>query len=161
MDDKKYVYDFESYFGKDALNDVHQEEETKNKIDALGDLFDELDDVQFEKNDNINLFDYENKNDLNIHDTLDDTKAIDSFVPTENLLNEYKDLIDEDNNLENLEEENPTLDKAETKKKGRVLTKKIPFSNGSLTKTFFDCSILCFTASAIGGGMLMYIINHI
>lgn len=49
--------------------------------------------------------------------------------------------------------------------KGKTLTKAtkqgIAFSNGSLTKTFLDCAVLCFVTASMGFAFIMNIINHI
>lgn len=57
--------------------------------------------------------------------------------------------------------ENPS----QTQSKGKSLVKAtkqgIAFSNGSLTRTFLDCAVLCFVTASMGFVFLMNIINHI
>ena len=57
--------------------------------------------------------------------------------------------------------ENPS----QTQSKGKSLVKAtkqgIAFSNGSLTRTFLDCAVLCFVTASMGFVFIMNIINHI
>ena len=54
---------------------------------------------------------------------------------------------------------------SQTQSKGKTLTKAtkqgIAFSNGSLTRTFLDCAVLCFVTASMGFAFLMNIISHI
>ena len=66
-------------------------------------------------------------------------------------------------NQDNLEVEGVAF--SQTQSKGKALTKAtkqgIAFSNGSLTRTFLDCAVLCFVTASMGFAFLMNIISHI
>lgn len=63
------------------------------------------------------------------------------------------------------QEPQPMEEPTQSQSKGKTLTKAtkqgIAFSNGSLTKTFLDCAVLCFVTASMGFAFIMNIINHI
>ena len=105
-----------------------------------------------------NIDNYEN----NVtNDPMDQTKEIDSVS-----LEQLKAIRQELYKIYNDEEENTELENnGVSQSKGKTLTKAtkqgIAFSNGSLTKTFLDCVVLCFVTASMGFAFLMNIINHI
>lgn len=94
-------------------------------------------------------------------DPLEQTKEIDSvdLAQLKALQAKLHEIYDEP--------ETEQLDEAasQTQSKGKALTKAtkqgIAFSNGSLTRTFLDCVVLCFVTASMGFVFLMNIISHI
>lgn len=68
---------------------------------------------------------------------------------------------------EDQQEPEETLDSNQNMSKGKTLVKAtkegraFAISNGSLTKTFLDCVVLCFVTAAMGLGFLLNILYHI
>ena len=94
------------------------------------------------------------------NDELDKTREIDSvdLAELKAIQAELHRIYDEDTKPD-LESNSPS------QSKGKSLTKAtkqgIAFSNGSLTRTFLDCVVLCFVTASMGFVFLMNIINHI
>ena len=94
-------------------------------------------------------------------DLMDQTREIDSvdLAELKAIQEELHRLYDESN------EENILENEGVSQSKGKTLTKAtkqgIAFSNGSLTKTFLDCAVLCFVTASMGFAFLMNIISHI
>ena len=94
-------------------------------------------------------------------DPMDQTREIDSVD-----LAELKALQEELHKSYDESEPEPVQDNpSQTQSKGKTLTKAtkqgIAFSNGSLTRTFLDCAVLCFVTASMGFAFLMNIISHI
>ena len=94
-------------------------------------------------------------------DPMDQTREIDSVD-----LAELKALQEELHRLYDEPEPEPIQENpSQTQSKGKTLTKAtkqgIAFSNGSLTRTFLDCAVLCFVTASMGFAFLMNIISHI
>lgn len=94
-------------------------------------------------------------------DPMDQTKEIDSVD-----LEALKTLRDELKKSYYDSESEPIQENSnQTQNKGKTLTKAtkqgIAFSNGSLTRTFLDCVVLCFVTASMGFAFLMNIISHI
>ena len=185
----KYPYDYNPYKG-DYLTHENQELKTSQNLETIEKLFEEWDDEDKSTSDDFSLdsqsFDnsslnyepkYENTNsnkstssnsssydepsnskyDL---DPMEQTREIDSVD-----LAELKALQAELHKL--YDEQQPQLDEgaSQSQSKGKTLTKAtkqgIAFSNGSLTKTFLDCVVLCFVTASMGFAFILNIINHI
>lgn len=94
-------------------------------------------------------------------DPLDQTREIDSvdLAELKAIQAELHRLYDEpaQSNVETTE--------SPSQSKGKSLVKAtkqgIAFSNGSLTRTFLDCAVLCFVTASMGVGFLMNIISHL
>ena len=163
--------------------DYNPEIKTNQNIEAINSLLSEWDDDKsetqaFSLDDQANFtssldFTDSNSSDLNdgalenisknvqsIDDPLEKTMEIKSvdIEEVKNLLNELHELYDEPN-------EEISENTAQGQNKGKALVKAtkqgIAFSNGSMTRTFLDCTILCFVTASMGFGMLMYIFSHI
>ena len=162
----RFPYDFDDLQGKNPyhgnyLNSMNPEATTSKKIDTLIQLFDEApsrSDDSFSLNDESTL--------THITDTdnpLDQTSEI-SGVNLEELKAiqaELKKAIEE----ESFTDTNSLENAGDSQSKGKSLVKATKqgraFSNGSMTETFKNCTILGFVTAAMGFGWLINIINHI
>ena len=156
----RFPHDFDDLQGKntyhgDYLNSMNPEATTNKKIDTLTQLFGEapIGEAPSKSDDYFSLTD----------DSLDQTSEI-SGVNLEELRAiqaELKKAIEE----ESFTDTNSLKNAGDSQSKGRSLVKATKqgraFSNGSMTKTFLDCTILGFVTSAMGFGWLINIINHI
>ena len=169
-------------FGNNSL-DYNPEIKTNQNIEAINSLLSEWDDDKsetqaFSLDDQANFtssldFTDSNSSDLNdgalenisknvqsIDDPLEKTMEIKSvdIEEVKNLLNELHELYDEP-------KEEISENTAQGQNKGKALVKAtkqgIAFSNGTMPRTFLDCTILCFVTASMGFGMLMYIFSHI
>ena len=162
----RFPYDFDDLQGKNTyhgnyLNSMNPEATTSEKIDTLTQLFDEApsrSDDSFSLNDESTLTHI-----TDTDDPLDQTSEI-SGVNLEELKAiqaELKKAIEEDS----FTDTNPLENAGDSQSKGKSLVKATKqgraFSNGSMTKTFLDCTILGFVTAAMGFGWLINIINHI
>ena len=162
----RFPYDFDDLQGKNTyhgnyLNSMNPEAKTNEKIDTLKQLFDEApskSDDYFSLNDESTLTHI-----TDTDDPLDQTSEI-SGVNLEELKAiqaELKKAIEE----ESFTDTNSLENAGDSQSKGRSLVKATKqgraFSNGSMTKTFLDCTILGFVTAAMGFGWLINIINHI
>ena len=161
----------------DYLSSVNAELRTKKNIEAIESLFGEWDDddknntAEFNLNEQASItsnLDFgeskssfnEPSDSLNLDDPLEKTMEIDNvdIEEVKNLLNELHELYDEP-------KEEISENTAQNQSKGKSLVKAtkqgIAFSNGSMTRTFLDCTILCFITASMGFGMLMYIFSQI
>lgn len=183
-----YDFGYNTYSG-DYLSGDKQDARTSQNLEAIERLFDELDDEDKNTSENFSLdnqgFDnyelnYEPKVDskpVSYQDTssydqpsydvkldndpMDQTREIDSVD-----LAELKALQAELHSLyDNPEPEAVQENTGQSQSKGKTLTKAtkqgIAFSNGSLTKTFLDCAVLCFVTASMGFAFLMNIISQI
>lgn len=164
----RFPYDFDDLQGKntyhgDYLNSMNQEAKTNEKIDTLKQLFDEA------PSESDNYFSLDNENTLtHFADTTDDPLDQTSEISGVNL-EELKAIQAELRKV--IEEENTAMDTnslendGNSQSKGKALVKATKqgraFSNGNMTKTFLDCTILGFVTAAMGFGWLVNIINHI
>ena len=162
----RFPYDFDDLQGKNPyhgnyLNSMNPEATTNKKIDTLIQLFDEApsrSDDSFSLNDKDTL--------THITDT-DDPLGQTSKISGVNLEElkaiqaELKKAMEE----ESFTDTNPLENAGDSQSKGRSLVKATKqgraFSNGSMPKTFLDCTILGFVTAAMGFGWLINIINHI
>ena len=167
MNDKMYNFGHD-----DHMSDVNPEVKTSQNLEAIERLFEEWDDDRTTSDDmgyvtsdssvsepysnNSNQTNYSAKG----NDELDKTREIDSvdLAELKAIQAELHRIYDEDTKPD-LESNSPS------QSKGKSLTKAtkqgIAFSNGSLTRTFLDCVILCFVTASMGFVFLMNIINHI
>ena len=94
------------------------------------------------------------------NDPLDQTREIDSVD-----LAELKALQAELHRIYDEPEQDVQDNSEQSQSKGKSLTKAtkqgIAFSNGSLTRTFLDCVVLCFVTASMGFAFLMNIISQI
>lgn len=162
----RFPYDFDDLQGKNTyhgnyLNSMNPEATTNKKIDTLNQLFNEApsrSDDSFSLNDESTLTHITDTN-----DPLGQTSEI-SGVNLEELKAiqaELKKAIEEESFTDTSSLENA----GDSQSKGRSLVKATKqgsaFSNGSMTKTFLDCTILGFVTAAMGFGWFINIINHI
>lgn len=175
MNDKyPYGLDSKNYNG-DYLNNVNQEVTTSKNLETIERLFDEWDDEDKSSDEAFSLDSQGFDSSLTYNkdtsptsfneplesvdsDPLDKTREIDSVD-----LEELKALQAE---LHRLYDEQPeAVNEGASQSKGKALTKAtkqgIAFSNGSLTRTFLDCAVLCFVTAGMGFAFIMNIINHI
>ena len=142
---EELLHDKKTGTSSDYLNNLPISESTENN-EKFNDLA------------NNELDDFSNDNKHN--DLMDQTREIDSvdLAELKAIQEELHRLYDEPNE-ESLENEGVSQDK------GKTLTKAtrqgIAFSNGNLTKTFLDCTVLCFVTASMGFAFLMNIISHI
>ena len=180
---ERYPYDFEKYNSDNPSQ--NQEIKTSQNLETIEKLFGEWDDEDKNTSESFSLnnqsFDngalsYEPKveNDYNPSyqksspdtsndslDALDQTMDI-SGVDLEELkarVAELHELYD-DAPSDKLEE-NPSQSQSKGKSLHQAPKQGIAFSNGSLTRTFLDCAVLCFVTASMGFVFLMNIINHI
>ena len=180
---ERYPYDFEKYNSDNPSQ--NQEIKTSQNLETIEKLFGEWDDEDKNTSESFSLnnqsFDngalsYEPKveNDYNPSyqksspdasndslDALDQTMDI-SGVDLEELkarVAELHELYD-DAPSDKLEE-NPSQSQSKGKSLVKATKQGIAFSNGSLTRTFLDCAVLCFVTASMGFVFLMNIINHI
>ena len=184
----KYPYDIDSINGStpsykhDYLSETNPEVKTNQNIEALNRLFDEAnygDDTLEEfslnnqansnlsfnnpsKNQDSSFYDEPSKSfEDDDNDPLDKTMEINSvnLPEVKKLLAELHEIYDEPS------EEEKVANEGQSQSKGRTLTKAtkqgIAFSNGSMTRTFLDCVVLCFITASMGFGMFMYIFSQI
>lgn len=185
---EKFPYNFSelngskpSYSG-DYLTDSNPEAKTKKNLEAIESLFDEWDDD--DKN-NTEEFTLNNQNNFSFDDTPKvsassfDTEPSISFQndDAEDPLDKTREISSVD--LEELkalqaelhkiydepDEDEKTVEEGQSQSKGKSLVKAtkqgIAFSNGSMTRTFLDCAVLCFVTASMGFGMFMYIFSQI
>lgn len=162
----RFPYDFDDLQGKNPyhgnyLNSMNPEATTNKKIDTLIQLFDE---APSRSNDSFSLNDEDTLTHItDTDDPLGQTSEI-SGVNLEELKAiqaELKKAIEE----ESFTDTNPLENAGDSPSKGRSLVKATKqgraFSNGSMIKTFLDCTILGFVTATMGFGWLINIINHI
>ena len=144
------------YLGIEDNGDITGLHPKHEKIDTLTQLFDEA--PSKSDNDESTLTHI-----TDTDDPLDQTSEI-SGVNLEELKAiqaELKKAIEEDS----FTDTNPLENAGDSQSKGKSLVKATKqgraFSNGSMTKTFLDCTILGFVTAAMGFGWLINIINHI
>ena len=167
----------EKYPFEDNSLDYNTEVKTNRNIEAINNLLSEWDDDKndtqtfslddqanftssLDFDDSQNSFDNSKQDVRSLEDPLEKTMEINNvdIEEVKNLLNELHELYDEpkEENYENT---------VQSQGKGKSLVKAtkqgIAFSNGNLTRTFLDCTILCFVTASMGFGMLMYIFTHI
>ena len=161
----RFPYDFDDLQGKNTyhgnyLNNMNPEATTDEKIYTLKQLFDEApsSDDSFPLNNESTLTHI-----TDTDDPLDQTSEI-SGVNLEELKAiqaELKKAKEE----ESFTDTNSLENAGDSQSKGKSLVKATKqgraFSNGSMTKTFLDCTILGFVTAAMGFGWLINIINHI
>ena len=178
-------------YNGDYLSHEDQEIKTSQNLETIERLFDEwddedkstsetfsLDDQSFESNplsyntnesvtptsSETSSFYNEPSHDMKYEsstDPMDQTREIDSVD-----LAELKALQEELHRSYDEPEPEPIQDNpSQTQSKGKTLTKAtkqgIAFSNGSLTRTFLDCAVLCFVTASMGFAFLINIISHI
>lgn len=149
-------------------NGLYNEENNVSKIDDYDNLLndrkqDNLYDnsLSDRKSDNLNDYSDDSNYSITSNDLMDQTREIDSvdLAELKAIQEELHRLYDEPN------EENTLENDGVSQSKGKTLTKAtkqgIAFSNGSLTKTFLDCAVLCFVTASMGFVFLMNIISHI
>lgn len=167
--DKNSSDDFSLKYSNEYVDDSLYQSNPIFREPSMNDTQNIIDDFGLENSNNSSFYDYSASNDLNssdIDDPMEKTREISSITldDMKALQEQLHKLYDEQD--ENLEPEEPTNENdSQLQKNGKSLVKAtrqgIAFSNGSLTKTFLDCAILCFVTASFGCGMLMYIINHI
>ena len=157
MNDK---YGFNSNGSNDNFKD-NPEIRTNQNIEALNRLFDEAD----YGDDTLTDFSLSNQEKHDSALSLDKEDPLEKTMEIKNVdLSELKELQAKLHEIydEPKEEEKLSGGGAD---KGKSLVKAtkqgIAFSNGSLTRTFLDCTILCFITASMGYGMFMYILMHI
>lgn len=167
MNDK---YGFNSNGSNDNFKD-NPEIRTNQNIEALNRLFDEADygddtltDFSLsnqEKHDSALNLDKSSESEVDLvkEDPLEKTMEIKNVD-----LSELKELQAKLHEIYDEPKEEEKLSGGGANK-GKSLVKAtkqgIAFSNGSLTRTFLDCTILCFITASMGYGMFMYILMHI
>lgn len=178
MNDK---YGFNSNGSNDNFKD-NPEIRTNQNIEALNRLFDEADygddtltDFSLsnqEKHDSALSLDEVKNNFTNSLDKSSDSKVdlvkedpLEKTMEIKNVdLSELKELQAKLHEIYDEPKEEEKLSGGGANK-GKSLVKAtkqgIAFSNGSLTRTFLDCTILCFITASMGYGMFMYILMHI
>ena len=162
----RFPYDFNDLQGKNTyhgnyLKSMNPEATTSEKIDTLTQLFDE---APSRSDDSFSLNDEDTLTHItDTDDPLDQTSEI-SGVNLEELKAiqaELKKAIEE----ESFTDTNSLENAGDSQSKGKSLVKATKqgraFSNGSMTKTFLDCTILGFVTAAMGFGWFINIINHI
>ena len=182
-----YDFGYNAYSGN-YLSSDKQDARTSQNLEAIERLFDELDVEDKNTSESFSLdnqgFDnyelnYESKVDSNPisyqdtssydkpsydmkvdNDPLNQTREIDSVD-----LAELKALQAELHRIYDEPEQNVQDNSEQSQSKGKSLTKAtkqgIAFSNGSLTRTFLDCVVLCFVTASMGFAFLMNIISQI
>lgn len=179
-----------SEYNGDYLEHNEQEIKTSQNLETIEKLFDEWDDedkntpeayslneqsfesnpLSYNTNESVtstssetsSFYDTPSQNmKYDAFDPMDQTKEIDSVD-----LEALKALRDELKKSYYDSESEPIQENSnQTQNKGKTLTKAtkqgIAFSNGSLTRTFLDCVVLCFVAASMGFAFLMNIISHI
>ena len=161
----RFPYDFDDLQGKNPyhgnyLNSMNPKATADEKIYTLKQLFDEAP----SRSDDSSLNDESTLTHItDTDDPLGQTSEI-SGVNLEELKAiqaELKKAIEE----ESFTDTNPLENAGDSQSKGRSLVKATKqgraFSNGSMTKTFKDCTILGFVTATMGFGWLINIINHI
>ena len=184
----KYPYGIDKVNGSapsymhDYLSKSNPEVKTNQNIEALNRLFDEanygddtLEEFSLDHQANSNFgFNSSSKSqdssfynepskffENDIEDPLDKTMEINSvnLPEVKKLLAELHEIYDEPSDEEKVASE------GQSQSKGRTLTKAtkqgIAFSNGSMTRTFLDCVVLCFITASMGFGMFMYIFSQL
>ena len=174
---QKNPYSFNSTYGSDYLDD-NQDVKTNQNIEALNKLLDEANygDDTFEEftldsqaNNNTLNFDKKNsfKDEPSDFSQSDDDPLEKTMEIKDVSLPEMKALQAQLHEIYEEKNEEATKDEATNsgQSKGRSLVKAtkqgIAFSNGSMTRTFLDCAVLCFITASMGYGMFMYIMTHI
>ena len=179
-----------SEYNGDYLEHNEQEIKTSQNLETIERLFDEWDDedkntpeayslneqsfesnpLSYNTNESVtstssetsSFYDTPSQNmKYDAFDPMDQTKEIDSVD-----LEALKALRDELKKSYYDSESEPIQENSnQTQNKGKTLTKAtkqgIAFSNGSLTRTFLDCVVLCFVTASMGFAFLMNIISHI
>lgn len=179
-----------SEYNGDYLEHNEQELKTSQNLETIERLFDEWDDedkntseayslneqsfesnpLSYNTNESVtstssetsSFYDTPSQNmKYDAFDPMDQTKEIDSVD-----LEALKALRDELKKSYYDSESEPIQENFnQTQNKGKTLTKAtkqgIAFSNGSLTRTFLDCVVLCFVTASMGFAFLMNIISHI
>ena len=167
----------EKYPFEDNSLDYNTEVKTNRNIEAINNLLSEWDDDKndtqtfslddqanftssLDFDDSQNPFDNSKQDVRSLEDPLEKTMEINNvdIEEVKNLLNELHELYDEPKE-EN--DENTVQSQGKGKSLVKATKQGIAFSNGSLTRTFLDCTILCFVTASMGFGMLMYIFTHI
>lgn len=179
-----------SEYNGDYLEHNEQEIKTSQNLETIERLFDEWDDedkntpeayslneqsfesnpLSYNTNESVtstssetsSFYDTPSQNmKYDAFDPMDQTKEIDSVD-----LEALKALRDELKKSYYDSESEPIQENSnQAQNKGKTLTKAtkqgIAFSNGSLTRTFLDCVVLCFVTASMGFAFLMNIISHI
>ena len=179
-----------SEYNGDYLEHNEQEIKTSQNLETIERLFDEWDDedkntpeayslneqsfesnpLSYNTNESVtstssetsSFYDTPSQNmKYDAFDPMDQTKEIDSVD-----LEALKALRDELKKSYYDSESEPIQENSnQTQNKGKTLTKAtkqgIAFSNGSLTRTFLDCVVLCFVTASMGFAFLMNIISHL
>ena len=179
-----------SEYNGDYLEHNEQEIKTSQNLETIEKLFDEWDDedkntpeayslneqsfesnpLSYNTNESVtstssetsSFYDTPSQNmKYDAFDPMDQTKEIDSVD-----LEALKALRDELKKSYYDSESEPIQENSnQAQNKGKTLTKAtkqgIAFSNGSLTRTFLDCVVLCFVTASMGFAFLMNIISHI
>lgn len=164
------------------LNDFESEARTRKNLEAIESLFGEWDD---EDKNNSGEFSLDNQAtssfDFNDSSAIQDSSS--NSEPSKYLIGDEdpleKTMEIKDVNLQEMKElqaklhalydepveDEKTASEGQSQSKGKSLVKAtkqgIAFSNGSMTRTFLDCVVLCFITASVGCGMLMYIMTHI
>lgn len=150
---EELLHDRKTATSSDYLNDLATDESS-----VVDEKYDRFNDLSTDKLDTLTN-DY-SSDDTDYNDFMGQTREIDSvdLAELKAIQEELHRLYDEPNE-ESLENEGAS------QSKGKTLTKAtkqgIAFSNGSLTKTFLDCAVLCFVTASMGFAFLMNIISHI
>lgn len=157
MNDK---YGFNSNGSNDNFKD-NPEIRTNQNIEALNRLFDEAD----YGDDTLTDFSLSNQEKHDSALSLDKEDPLEKTMEIKNVdLSELKELQAKLHEIYDEPKEEEKLSGGGANK-GKSLVKAtkqgIAFSNGSLTRTFLDCTILCFITASMGYGMFMYILMHI
>lgn len=162
------------------LFDSKSEARTRKNLEAIESLFGEWDDEDKNNTGEFNLDSQVNSNfDFNDSPAIQDS-SFDSepslYTPSDDPLEKTMEI--KDVNLQEMKElqaklhelydepvEEKTASEGQSQNKGKSLVKAtkqgIAFSNGSMTRTFLDCVVLCFITASMGYGMFMYIMTHI